>query len=149
MRLGDGTRLAPIPVRRYRCSGTCGTFSRLPTFLCRYIRSLANVVATAFQDRIAGRPTKEIPLGMAGPSFITVYRWLAMLRCPRIRAWLEEKAQAFNPELVPLKTQCLITRSWALACKITDNSENSPAALVQWAKLRYLLRYSSPTYSNS
>lgn len=86
---------------------------------------------------------------MAGPSFITVYRWLAMLRCPRVRAWLEEKAQAFNPELVPLRAQCLLTRSWALARKITENTANSPAALVQWANLRHLLRYGSPTYTNS
>ena len=141
--------MAPIPVRRYRCSGPCGTFSRLPTFLCRYVHSLANVVARAFQDRVAGRPLNEIPLGMAGPSFITVYRWLAMLQCPRIRAWLEEKAQAFDPELLPLKTKYLIARSWALARKITENTTNSPAAFIQWAKLRYLLRYNPPTRTNS
>lgn len=103
----------------------------------------------AFQDRVAGRPLKEIPQGMAGPAFITVYRWLATLRCPRIRAWLEEKALAFDPALLPLETTCLVRRSWALAQKITEKTTNSPAALIQWAKLRYLLRYGSPTYANS
>lgn len=106
------------------------------------------VVKAAFQDRVAGRPFKEIPQGTSGPAFITVYRWLAMLRCPRIRAWLEEKAQAFDREL-PLETKCLSGRSWALAQKITEKTANSPAALIQWAKLRYLLRYGSPTYANS
>lgn len=103
---------------------------------------------TAFEDYALGRPLKDIPTGMDGPAFHTVYRWLSMLRCSKISAWLEEKVQARGLETPPLETKSLVGRPWALAQSITRDT-NSPAALIQWAKLRHLIRYGSPTYKNS
>jgi hypothetical protein len=49
-----------------------------------------------------------------------------------------------------LEVKNLGERVWALAQGITKATKSHalPAALIQWAKLRHLLRYGSSTYSH-
>jgi hypothetical protein len=65
--------------------------------------------------------------------------------CLQVQGWLEQRAQA--PPSLEIKHPG--KRAWALAQSITKtvNSHALPAALIQWAKLRHLLRYGSSTYS--
>lgn len=145
VRDGDGSRFEPIPIRRFYCRQCKQTFSFLPDFLCRYLHYLGDVVSQAFSDWLAGRPIKELPLQMAGPAMLTVRRWLQRLTCHQAQTWLEQRAKAPPP----LEIQHLGWRAWKLAqCIIkATNSHATPAALIQWAKLRHLLRYGSSTYS--
>ena len=107
----------------------------------RIVQNYRHVVT----DWLAGRPIKELPLRMAGPALLTVRRWLQRLTCHQVQAWLEQRAQT-TPSLV---MKHLGRRAWTLAQGITKatKSHAMPAALIQWAKLRHLLRYGSSTYS--
>jgi hypothetical protein len=143
--MGCGAVLAPLPIGRFRCPDGHGTFSKLPAFLCRYIRSLECVLRTAFEDHTRGRPLKEIPTGMGGPTFGTVIRWLSMLRCQTVGLWLEQKRQARRSGPVPENLN-IVQRTWALAQRVTEDRSTRPAALIAWARLLHLTRYGSSTY---
>ena len=97
-------------------------------------------------DWLAGLPIEEIPLQMVGPALLTVRRWLGRLMCHQVQTWLEQRAQAAPS----LEIKHPASRVWSLAQSITKttNSLAKPAALIQWAKLRHLLRYGSSTYSH-
>lgn len=145
VRDGDGARFEPIPVRRFHCRKCKRTFSVLPRFLCRYLHYLGEAVGRVFLDWLAGHPIEEIPLQMDGPALLTVRRWLQRLTCLQVQAWLEQRAR----DAPSLEIKQLGKRAWALAQAITKatSSHALPAALIQWAKLRHLLRYGSSTYS--
>ena len=146
IRDGDGFRFEPIPIQRFYCRKCKRTFSVLPAFLCRYLHYLGDVVGQVFSDWLAGRPIKELPLRMAGPALLTVRRWLQRLTCHQVQAWLEQRAQT-TPSLV---MKHLGRRTWTLAQGITKATKSHalPAALIQWAKLRHLLRYGFSTHSH-
>jgi len=148
VRDGDGFRFKPLPIRRFYCRKCKRTFSVLPAFLCRYLHYLGDVVGRAFTDWLAGRPIEEIPLQMDGPALLTVRRWLTRLMSLQVQAWLEQRAQALQ-RAPSLEIKHPAHRVWILAQSITKtaNSLAKPAALIQWANLRHLLRYGSSTYS--
>lgn len=146
VRDGDGVKFEPIPIRRFYCRQCNHTFSAPPTFLCRYLHYVANVVDQVFSDWLAGYPIEELPLQMDGPALLTVRRWIQRLNCHRVQTWLEQHA----PTTPSLEIKNLGRRVWTLAQSITKatRSHALPAALIQWAKLRHLLRYGSSTYNH-
>lgn len=146
VRDGDGARFEPIPIQRFYCRKCKRTFSVLPAFLCCYLHYLAHVVGRVFSDWLAGHPIEELPLQMDGPALLTVRKWIQRLTCLQVQAWLEQRARVAPS----LETKHLGKRAWALAQAITKATSSlaKPAALIQWAKLRHLLRYGSSTYSH-
>ena len=141
MRREDGSALEPIPVKRFRCKNCRQTYSRLPAFLCRYLRSLSRVVQMALEEYAAGLPPKNIPSTATGPAFATVWRWLQLLRCPAIRSHLEAEA----PDSLELREtgRPLAQRVLGLAGAILQycRSEQQPASLLQWSSLLLRPRY--------
>lgn len=121
------------------CGNGHGTYSWLPPFLCRYLRSLARVVQKAFEEYAIGLPLKVIPTNAEGPTFLTVWRWTQLLEQPRIRSKLE--VEASRPVLVPTGGRPYAQRTLALAECVVGRYSQLSATLIQWVSLLLRPRY--------
>ncbi len=99
----------------------------------------------ACEEYSAGLPLKNIPSQACGPAFVTVVRWVKMLTCPRIRSWFEEKIQDYGLEpMVSSQGESNPQRTFSLAQRLASRlgPHCISSALIQWARLRQLSRYS-------
>ena len=108
-RLADGTRLAPIPIPRFRCP-VHGTMSWLPPFLNRYLRYIAEVVSQVLDDFARS----QSPDLCDQPDGCTLGRWVRGLLATRNESWIHRRLEQAEPDWRSLmEPQPPKARPWA------------------------------------
>lgn len=120
--------LAPVPIVRFRCRDCRRELTRLPSFLVRWGRYLAEVRDRSMAEYAGAQAPVTRVLDADGPCVRSVARWVWPLEQPAVLARLEARLQA----------RCLQWRAQVLPQVEREHPQPGGARPFAWRALQML-----------